>query len=108
MNGTFVNGNRLQAPHQLAEGDQIEVGATRLLARLERPEATPSQGTDIPAAGELGATRIADVPSDIPEPSPPPPLQPEPAAAGESDSDTLIEPPAPEPEPAAPEIADDE
>src|SRR3954464_7508525 len=48
MNGTFVNGNRLQAPHQLAQGDQIEVGGTRLLAHLEQQlEATPTPGTEI-------------------------------------------------------------
>src|SRR3954454_264852 len=40
MNGTFVNGDRLQSPHQLTEGDQIEVGATRLMAHLDQPDAT--------------------------------------------------------------------
>src|SRR3954447_15021346 len=63
MNGTFVNGNRLQTPHQLADGDQIEVGGTRLLAHVELPEGAPAPGPPIPQQDELGATRIADVPA---------------------------------------------
>src|SRR3954451_7876666 len=101
MNGTFVNGNRLQAPHQLAQGDQIEVGGTRLLAHLEQQlEATPTPGTEIPSQDELGATRIADVPA-----APPPPPEPEPEP--EPRSDTLVQPPGgpappPPPGPQAP------
>src|SRR3954451_8868545 len=98
MNGTFVNGNRLQAPHQLAQGDQIEVGGTRLLAHLEQQlEATPTPGTEIPSQDELGATRIADVPAAPPPPPPEP--EPEPEAEPEPRSDTLVQPPG---EPAPP------
>src|SRR4051795_1490271 len=100
MNGTFVNGNRLQAPHQLAQGDQIEVGGTRLLAHLEQQlEATPTPGTEIPSQDELGATRIADVPAAPPPPPPEPEPEPEPR------SDTLVQPPG-GPAPPAPPAPD--
>src|SRR4051795_8253598 len=41
MNGTFVNGQRLEGPHQLADGDQIHVGASDLVAQFGEPGATP-------------------------------------------------------------------
>ncbi len=37
-NGTFVNGERIDAPHRLADGDRLEVGATTLTVVLPRPE----------------------------------------------------------------------
>src|SRR5215208_2574229 len=92
MNGTFVNGNRLQAPHQLAEGDQIEVGATKMMAHLERPlEETPTPGTAIPEQDELGATKVTSVP-DLPK-GPEPPRAPEPPAAPAAPGgDTFMKP----------------
>ncbi len=97
MNGTFVNGDRLQAPHQLGNGDYIEVGATRLQVQLEQPEAPPAPDVEISPQDELGATRIASVP-DIPAPpaEPAPAEEPAPAAQG---GDTFVKPPE-EPAPA--------
>src|SRR3954470_22032176 len=94
MNGTFVNGNRLQAPHQLADGDQIEVGGTHLMAQLPQSDATPTPGTETRQEDELAATRMADVPA----PAPPPPPAPPPSA------DTFVadEPAYPGPPPPPP------
>src|SRR5919201_846343 len=39
MNGTFVNGQRIEGPHQIVDGDQIHVGATHLTAQLGEPGA---------------------------------------------------------------------
>src|SRR3954464_8694526 len=90
MNGTFVNGNRLQAPHQLVNGDSVEVGGTRLLVELEQPGPAPMPDAGLPAQEELGATRIADVPAPAP---PPPPQEPAPSAQG---GDTFVAPPGPQ------------
>src|SRR5919204_300909 len=49
MNGTFVNGNRLAGPHELADGDQIELGGTRLVTQLERAAAPPPPPPPAPA-----------------------------------------------------------
>ncbi|HEY1357673.1 MAG TPA: FHA domain-containing protein [Thermoleophilaceae bacterium] len=104
MNGTFVNGDRLQAPHQLVNGDYVEVGGTRLLVHLEQPAPPPPPDIGTPAQDDLGATRIAGVPSDIPappEPEPAAPPEPGPAQGG----DTFVKPAeeqAPPFEPQAP------
>src|SRR3954451_1345652 len=100
MNGTFVNGNRLQAPHQLADGDQIELGGTHLMAQLPQSEATPTPGTEIPQQDELGATRIADVPA----PAPPPPAPPPSADTFVADEPVYPGPPPP-PRPPPPPAA---
>ena len=77
MNGTFVNGQQLDAPYAVSVGDTIEVGGTRLLVRTIEVEATP----------------VAPDPEPEPEPSAePPPPEPSPPAAV----------PTPEPEPASP------
>src|SRR5919204_4374419 len=70
MNGTFVNGNRLAGPHELADGDQIELGGTRLVTQLERAAAPPPPPPPAPAP-EIGATRIAPVPEGPPTGPPP-------------------------------------
>ena len=48
MNGTFVNGQQLDAPYAVSVGDTIEVGGTRLLVRAIEVEATPSLRTPEP------------------------------------------------------------
>src|SRR5215211_6122755 len=111
MNGTFVNGSRLHAPHQLTDGDKIEVGGTCLMAQPERDlGATPGPGTAIPQQEEWGATRVADVPSDLPAAPAETELgAPAPAAEGDTfvppqDERAAAEPQAAEPQaPAGPE-----
>lgn len=87
MNGTFVNGNRLAAPHRLSDGDQIEVGGTRMVTQLSAPPPSPEPEASGPPEG-LGATRIASVPDSVPEP---------PAEGPSPTPDTFV----PQPEPTA-------
>ncbi len=48
-NGTFVNGQRLDAPATLADGDEILVGPARLVVRtIAAPESTVSTDADAP------------------------------------------------------------
>jgi pSer/pThr/pTyr-binding forkhead associated (FHA) protein len=67
MNGTFVNGTRLDAPVQLALGDEIEVGGTKLVVRSVPAPSLPD--VDVRAQ-----TVSADGPPAMPEPEPEPVL----------------------------------
>jgi predicted component of type VI protein secretion system len=106
MNGTFVNGNRLAAPHELSDGDQIELGGSRIVTQLEQPAAAPAEAPPaVPQpSDDIGATRIAGVP-EVPEPPPARPAadtyvpQPEPTGEGPQAPGP---PPAPAPPPVAP------
>lgn len=59
-NGTFVNGNRIAAPTQLAAGDRIEVGDTVIEVSL-----APAEGAPVG-----GATVFAPIPSSTPPAQP--------------------------------------
>lgn len=50
-NGTFLNGQRMREPHELADGDIVRIGTTRVRFRAEMPEGG--------AAGARGAGRRA-------------------------------------------------
>ena len=48
-NGTFVNGQRVDAPATVADGDEIFVGQARLVVRtIAAPESTVSADADAP------------------------------------------------------------
>lgn len=64
-NGTFVNGTRLTAAVPLALGDEIEVGATKLVVRSV-PVVAPPAPVDVRAA-----TVTAAVPPAAPRPAEP-------------------------------------
>lgn len=54
-NGTFVNGTQLHAPAVLGVGDEIEVGATKLIVRSAPAAAAPAQAeVDVRAATVIG------------------------------------------------------
>src|SRR5262249_19195666 len=100
-NGTYVNGERVAEPVELAQGDIIDIGATRIVAR-HVPDVGPAPPSPVDVRA---ATAIVDVPEGMQpaapaaEPPAPEPPAPEPPAP---------EPPAPEPpapEPPAPEAA---
>jgi pSer/pThr/pTyr-binding forkhead associated (FHA) protein len=84
-NGTFVNGTQLDEPAQLALGDEIEVGGTKLVVRAV-PDAAPPPPVDVraatvivdfpPATGE--PAEAPTPPAAVQEPPPPPPPEPEP------------------------------
>ena len=100
-NGTFVNGERIDQPRTLRDGDEVRIGAvvwrlrapagaTRIAGTMEAGAATPSQATTVrPAAA----------------PEPPaeePPTAPQPAES-EPATPAVSEPATPSvPEPAAP------
>jgi pSer/pThr/pTyr-binding forkhead associated (FHA) protein len=96
MNGTFVNGEKLAEPHQLADGDQLKVGATLIVVQMEEaPGATPL-GTQQPPA----PTTVTDIKAP---PPPPPAAEPPPEAAEPRDQETFVPPSEPAaPEPRAP------
>jgi pSer/pThr/pTyr-binding forkhead associated (FHA) protein len=68
-NGTFVNGERLEHPAQLALGDEIGIGGTKLVVRAV-PAAVPGAAAE--AVDVRAATVIADDPPPEPEPEPTP------------------------------------
>ncbi len=112
-NGTFVNGERIDQPRELRDGDEIRIGAvvwrlrapagaTRLAGTVSAAEAgaaTPSQATTVRPAAPAPAPEPAPAP---PEPAPAPP-EPAPAAAEPA---TAASEPAAAPAAAAPAAAD--
>jgi predicted component of type VI protein secretion system len=108
-NGTFVNGERIDQPRTLRDGDEVRIGAvvwrlrapagaTRIAGTMDAAAATPSQATTVrPAAAP-------EPPAEEP-PTAPQPAAPEPAAPAVSEPATpaVSEPATPAtPEPAAP------
>jgi predicted component of type VI protein secretion system len=99
-NGTLVNGERITERRSLREGDEVQIGST--VWRLRAP---------------AGATRLSDVPSDMPSgatrlsqtttlrPSAPEPPAPEPPRAEPPAPEPVAAPEPPAPEPPAPEPA---
>jgi len=95
-NGTFINGKRLDAPHALRPGDEVQLGPNVIFVyeRVADPNATVVvQAPTIQAA----AQRAAQTPP--PPPPPPPPPQPRPVAAAPAQPAQ----PAPAPAYAAPQ-----
>jgi predicted component of type VI protein secretion system len=99
-NGTFVNGERIDQPRPLRDGDEVRIGgvvwrlrapagATRLAGTVDAGAATPSQATTVRPA------------EPAPEPVPEPVAYEPPTAAAEPSEPTT---PA-APEPAAPAAA---
>lgn len=102
-NGTFVNGERIDQPRSLRDGDEVRigavvwrlrapVGATRIAGTMSAEEAgaaaTPSQATTVRPAAE-------------PAPEPPPTEQQPAPAVSEPATPATPEPPAPAAAPAA-------
>jgi predicted component of type VI protein secretion system len=103
-NGTFVNGERIDQPRTLRDGDEVRIGAVVL--RLSAPAgATRIGGTmDAAEAGAATPSQATTVrPAAAPEPEPPTAPQP---AASEPATAAVSEPATPAtPEPAAPAAA---
>ncbi len=92
-NGTFVNGERLNAPAVLHTGDSIEVGGTTLVVRAA-PQAPAPVAT--PPVDVRAATVTVSVPAAMREygPEAAPTIEPEATAASESEAAPAIEPEA--------------
>jgi pSer/pThr/pTyr-binding forkhead associated (FHA) protein len=104
-NGTFVNGERLNAPTVLRTGDAIEVGGTTLVVRAA-PEVPPPVVT--PPVDVRAATVTVVVPPAMREPEPEAIVASAPEAIAEPEPEPIAEPepepiaePEPEPEPEA-------
>jgi hypothetical protein len=67
-NGTFVNGERIDAPRLLAPGDTIKLGKTKL--QFDDPEATVITARPA-AAAAAGAVAAPPAPDPVAPPSPP-------------------------------------
>jgi len=94
LNGTFVNGRRIDGPTQLAGGDAIKVGQSVL--ELEAAGAAATAAGAEPAGAS--ATVAATVPAEAPAAEAP--AQP-PAEAPEAPAPPAAQVPAPPPAPAA-------
>jgi hypothetical protein len=71
-NGTFVNGQRITAPHVLAPGDQVQVGKTLLRYESVPPSAPPpAAGPPAPPPGALVLGAGTPLPPPTPRPRPP-------------------------------------
>jgi hypothetical protein len=91
-NGTFVNGERITGKRQLAEGDEVRLGAT--VWKLQAaPQATAAEGTGPSTAAPPQVTTARQIPVEPPTeqqaaaeppkpPSPPPPVPGGAPAAG--------------------------
>jgi predicted component of type VI protein secretion system len=106
-NGTFVNGERIDQPRTLRDGDEVRIGA--VVWRLRAPAgATRIAGTmDAAEAGAATPSQATTVrPAAAPEPTAEePPTAPQPAAS-EPANPAVAEPATPAtPEPAAPAAA---
>jgi pSer/pThr/pTyr-binding forkhead associated (FHA) protein len=103
-NGTYVNGDRIDARRRLGDGDKVEIGSIVLILRapaaatrlVDRPTGATklSQSTTVRPAAEPPAAEPSAPEPSAPEPPAPPPRAPEPVAA---------EPPAPEPPAGSPD-----
>ncbi len=108
-NGTFVNGERIDQPRTLRDGDEVRIGAvvwrlrapagaTRLAGTVDAAEAaaaTPSQATTVRPAAAPAPEPAAEEPPTAPQP-----------AASEPAAPAVSEPATPAtPEPAAPAAA---
>jgi pSer/pThr/pTyr-binding forkhead associated (FHA) protein len=61
-NGTFVNGKRVEAPVELARGDLVDIGTTRLVVRALPDIAAPATGGD---GDPRDQTMILRVPAEL-------------------------------------------
>jgi pSer/pThr/pTyr-binding forkhead associated (FHA) protein len=75
-NGTFVNGTRLNTPAVLTVGDEIEIGATKLVVRSAPVASAPAQ----PEVDVRAATAIGGVLGTIPQPAEEAEVRTEPAS----------------------------
>jgi hypothetical protein len=102
-NGTFVNGERIDQPRPLRDGDEVRIGA--VVWRLRAPAgATRLAGTvdpaDVAAATPSQATTVRPAAAPAPEP---PPTEQQPVVAA---AEPATEPATPAPAAAAPAAAD--
>jgi hypothetical protein len=82
MNGTIVNGRRIDAPVTITTGAIVEVGGTRIAIELAQPDTTRVAGQPVAAVDQ--PTRAREVAPPPPPPKPPaePPPEAAPAAPG--------------------------
>jgi transcriptional regulator with GAF, ATPase, and Fis domain len=82
LNGTRVNGDRLDSEWELAPGDEVNVGRTKLLfvedmAQLPELPAAPPESEGVSIKKRLGQTRfLTPLPPNTDEPHSPPPSPP--------------------------------
>lgn len=62
LNGTFVNGRRIDGPTRLVGGDSIKLGQSVL--ELEAPRAPATAMSAVPAAAQPAASPASGVPDD--------------------------------------------
>lgn len=100
-NGTFVNGERIDAPRVLAPGDTVKVGQTTLRFDSAGQATTISPAPDLgaAAAGAGAAAASPPPPPESPPEPPPPPPTPEPP------TEPLVSAPPPAAPAAAPAAA---
>ena len=106
-NGTFVNGERIDQPRALSDGDEVRIGAvvlrlrapaaqagaTRIAGTMDAGAATPSQATTVRPVDPVVADEPAPAPAD-PEPTEPMPAADEPATPAAPDPVVAEEPAA--------------
>jgi len=95
LNGTFVNGAKIEGATRISGGDTIKIGTTTL-----EVEPVPSRASDTaPSARAPAETAVAPSPPRVPAPAPPPPAAAAPAPVA------AAPPQAPEPAPRPPAAA---
>ena len=99
-NGTFVNGERIDAPRVLAPGDTVKVGQTTLRFDSAGQATTISPAPDLGAAAAgagAAAGAAAVTPPPAPAQGPPPPEPPHHLSPPPPPPEPPPSPPAPEP-----------
>ena len=105
-NGSFLNGQRIEAAHGMVEGDKLRIGRSVMELKVAEAGAAPA-ADDAP---DLQATAMRSVPTGPPEPTeelpstldPPPPSAPPPPAPAPAPAASAPPPPAPPAPPPAP------
>lgn len=108
-NGTFVNGDKVEAPRVLNHGDRISIGTMEFDLRIDEAAKTPEEPQE----------KTPEAKAALPEPTASEPAEPEPVSAPVAEqppASTPAEEAAPavqdaadvEPEIAEPEVADEE
>jgi predicted component of type VI protein secretion system len=99
LNGTYLNGSKLQAPALLSPGDVIRFGKTSIAVEAEAAEATSRPGgAEATALAPSAAVTRAPEPLPAP-PAPPVPEPPAVPAAAAPPPPPLVSAPAPPPAP---------
>jgi len=85
-NGTFVNGERIDQPRRLSDGDEVRIGATVWVVRAPGTATrVPETAASAEAAGQV--TTVRAVPETAPTTAAAPAAPPSPAPSGRSRGD---------------------